>query len=147
MPARRFNPVCPHCRYDLRASMEESGARCPECGRWTSREALSAVHRKRSAVVRVARALRWVAPSLVAAPILLPAFERHIDPDPYIGAAMAFGFLASVVSGLSIGAEMSRSSPWWERLYAVFATITCIAVLNLLMLAGGIYSVVSILSL
>jgi hypothetical protein len=29
---RRFDVICPECRYDLRATVTISGARCPECG-------------------------------------------------------------------------------------------------------------------
>lgn len=145
MPPGPSATICPHCRYDLRASMEATGARCPECGKWSSCIELNQFARKWSQ--RHTRMLRWIEPTLFTFLVMLIWSVLGLPDDGLVPAMLLTLVAGSVIIGVWLGWKMSEDEPAFDRLMLTIGAIATLFLSNGLLVlasAGGVVWIVAL---
>lgn len=119
--------ACPACGYDLRAHLDEHGARCPECGRWFSKRAFQ----PRATLLRASTFVVALVGSVpgVLAMILSLAQDRAI-------AVIGIIAVAPVFCGMLIGWLLARESSALGIITAFAISITVTYIWTFCILAG-----------
>ena len=135
---------CPDCRFDLREQLSDLGAKCPECGRFTTyREFFPRV-----ATVRLVKPISWLLSTsqLILIPVLLALLDALIGmvtprPNMLLLLVPTVVLVNLGLAAFALPPVQRRQNPWAVvELAGVFLLLN----LGLLILFGAlVFAVVS----